>query len=161
MSIDRLHTGRNGFLVKYSHFEHVSPSLEALLRYLKAKGVGVIHITRDPMFVFLSLKDKNYKNAHGSGYGKHRVGPAEYAKFAKEYFATAKTWAAALRSAGVPALELSYEELSGRGSLEAWTRFARFLGVDDGPAEDPNLAEPVSACGRACGRACVRACVSA
>ena len=74
--------GKHGFLVKYDHLAHFEPLSDAV-RLLKTRGVGVIHITRDPLFIWLSLKDHSYKNKHGGAYKKHTLKHQEYATYHK------------------------------------------------------------------------------
>ena len=111
-----------------------------MLDYFKARGIGVIHITRDPLFVYLSLLDGSYKNQHGGSYSKHKVDLAAFRKYHAQYMAWATEWAQLMTQRDVPVLDLSYEELSGRSSWAAWNRFAAFLGAPP-LAQDPNAKE--------------------
>ena len=122
--------GKNGFLVKYDHFSFAPRG--ALLEYFKSRGVGFIHVTRDPLFVFLSLKDNSYKNKHGGSYAKHEVNLVEFGAYHRQYMAWATEWAALLEAHSVETLDLSYESLSGRDSWKAWNQVTGAGGFGEG-----------------------------
>lgn len=130
--------GKHGFLIKYDHFSYAP--LSPILEHLKAKGCGFIHVTRDPLFIWLSLQDRSYKNRHGGSYAQHAVNLKHYSSYHALYMGWATGWAAELKRLHIPTLELSYEELSGRHSWRSWNRFAAFLGA--APLQhDPVTAE--------------------
>jgi len=111
-----------------------------MLDYFKTRGIGIIHITRDPLFVYLSLLDGSYKNQHGGSYSKHKVDLNAFRQYHMQYMAWATEWAQLMSQKDLPVLDLTYEELSGRSSWASWNRFAAFLGAPP-LAQDPNAKE--------------------